>query len=177
MKGKIRYGNSVIQYSIIKSKRRKTSEIQVDKSGVVIRTPLHKSTLEIRKIVQAKRQWIFKKQLELKDRKTKKPEGKTHSEQFLKRRITFFSRKLGLYPKRVNIKRLKSRWGSATKDNIINFNVNLLTMPKDIIDYVIVHELCHLKIKEHSYNYWKLLRHFIPDYNARKKWLESTRIE
>lgn len=68
MKGNIRYGNSIIQYDIIKSARRKTSEIIVDKKGVVIRVPQSKSMYEIQKIVKEKGRWIFKKQLEFKNR-------------------------------------------------------------------------------------------------------------
>jgi hypothetical protein len=60
---KIQYGNSIISYEIIKSKRRKTSEITVDRDGVIVRTPHTKSTLDAKKIVEQKVQWIFKKQL------------------------------------------------------------------------------------------------------------------
>src|SRR5919198_6628856 len=66
-KQKQNYGNKTTEYSIIKSKRVKTSEITVDKDEVIIRTPFNKSTSEIRKIIQQKAPWILKKQLEHKD--------------------------------------------------------------------------------------------------------------
>ncbi|MGI0066682.1 MAG: hypothetical protein ACREAT_08010, partial [Nitrosotalea sp.] len=65
---KIKYGNSVIEYSVIKSKRRKTSQILVDWDEVIVRTPLTKNNSEVKKIVESKAQWIFKKQLEFKNR-------------------------------------------------------------------------------------------------------------
>lgn len=172
MIGKVRYGNTVIQYSIIKSKRRKTSEIQIDKNGVVIRTPHHKPTSEIRKIVQAKKQWIFKKQLEFNTISQQKISNKKYSEHFLKRRVQFYATKIGVQPKKIIIKKLKSRWGSSTKKDTINFNKNLLNAPKDVIEYVIVHELCHLMIKNHSFRFWSLLGRFIPLYRKQKLWLE-----
>ena len=69
LKGKIQYGKSVIKYDLVKSKRRKTSQINVDQSGVVVRVPYSKQDSEIQNILQEKAQWIFKKQLEFKDKK------------------------------------------------------------------------------------------------------------
>ncbi len=72
---------------------------------------------------------------------------------------------------RTAIKSLKKRWGSLTKDGIININVNLLKAPEDVIDYIILHELCHLKIKEHSHHYWDLVRTYMPNYQEKVEWL------
>jgi len=169
---KIKYGNSVIRYNLFKSKRRKTSQITVDKYSVVVRTPLMKSQSEIQEIVKAKAKWIFKKQLQFKQRPTKKQNLRKHTEQFLRNRIKFYSHKMNLYPKKVNVKKLKSRWGSATQDGTINLNVNLLNAPKKVIDYIIIHELCHLKINEHSHQFWNFVRKFMPDYEKNRRWLE-----
>jgi len=65
------------------------------------------------------------------------------------------------------------RWGSATKDGGINLNENLLKVPRDIIDYIIIHELCHLKIKNHSFRYWNLVRKFMPNYQNKISWLDA----
>ena len=78
---------------------------------------------------------------------------------------------LGIKPPQVIIKNLKNRWGSATKDNVINLNVNLLKAPDSVIAYIILHELCHLKIKEHSHHFWDLLHKFMPDYQVQVDWL------
>ncbi|MEX2059530.1 MAG: M48 family metallopeptidase [Nitrosopumilaceae archaeon] len=171
MKGRVRYGNSVINYSVVKSRRRKTSQIVVDKNGVLVRTPLNKPDKEIEKIVDRKKQWIFKKQLEFGRRLTQKP-IKVHPKAIFKRRVHYYASKLGVFPHRIVVKDLKSRWGSATKDNVINLNVDLLKAPKKVIDYVILHELCHLKIQNHSHRFWSLLRKFMPDYENQKRWLD-----
>ena len=75
-------------------------------------------------------------------------------------------------PKDWQIKKLKNRWGSVTKNKKIVLNVNLIKTPEKIIDYIIVHELCHLKIEGHSHNFWNLLHKYIPDYIERINWLK-----
>lgn len=172
MIGKIKYGNSVIQYSIIKSNRRKTSEIQVDQSGVVLRVPAKKTNSEIKRTLESKKHWIYKKQLEFANRPQEKPRQKRYSKSFVLSRIKHYSVVLQVKPQKVVFKKLRTRWGSTTKNGIINLGVNLLHAPRSVIDYVVLHELCHLRIKEHSHRYWNLVRRFMPDYEQRKQWLD-----
>ena len=172
MKGKVRFGNSVINYSVVKTKRRKTSQIVVDKTGVLVRTPLNKSDHEIEKIVDEKKQWIFKKQLEFGKRFAHKQTNKAYPKAIFKRRVHYYASKLGVFPMQIVVKDLKGRWGSATKNNVINLNVKLLKTPKEVIDYVVLHEVCHLKIQNHSHHFWKLVKKFMPNYLENKKWLD-----
>ena len=65
----------------------------------------------------------------------------------VEKKVRLYSEGLEVNPKEIVFKNLRSRWGSATKDGEVNFSVALLKSPTDIIDYVILHELCHLKIK------------------------------
>ena len=76
-------------------------------------------------------------------------------------------------PNQIKIKNLKSRWGSTTKDNIINLDMNLLKASEDVIDYVALHELCHLKVKDHSHHFWDLLYRFMPNYHEKINWLKA----
>ena len=230
---KVKFGNTAITYSVIKSRRRKTSQITVDKDTVVIRTPNTKTISEIKKIVDSKKQWIFQKQLEfqkqksdiakfyytdgtklaylgknltlkiLKGRKTEsvrlknniiiislksKRSSKTQvkkiyqkwlmekSSKLFETRISKISKKLKLKPKKIIIKNLKDRWGSATSDDTINLNMNLIKSPMSVIDYVILHELCHLKIKGHSDKFWQMVKKFMPNYDEQKRWLELNNV-
>ncbi len=102
----------------------------------------------------------------------------SRAQKIFENKIKLYSTKLGLKPEKIIIKNLKNRWGSTTKNNIINLNMNLIKTPQEIIGYVILHELCHLKIKDHSYHFWDLVRKFMPNYPEKKCWLEvnSTRI-
>ena len=169
---KIKYGNSVIEYSLIKSKRRKTSQIMVDGEEVIVRTPVTKKDSEIKKIVTSKAQWIYKKQLEFKKRSDTNYISKKYTKQFLLKQANHYASKIGIHPSKVNIKKMRTRWGSATKDNVINLNEYLLKAPKGAIDYVILHEMCHLKIRNHSHRFWELVQKFMPNYEENKKWLE-----
>ena len=173
MISKLRYGNSVIEYQIIKSKRRKTSEIRVDEKGVEVHTPLTKKNSEIQDIVYDKKQWIFKKQLEFVDRKKRKFKTKTKTSEYLEKRTWKLAEKIVVTPKKVVVKNLKSRWGSAGKTGTITLNQALIRAPPRIIDYIIIHELCHLKIPNHSRRYWNLLYRFVPDYESKIKWLDN----
>jgi len=175
LKQKIRFGKSTIQYGIIKSKRRKTSEIRVDEDGVEIRTPFYKKNSEIREIIKEKSKWIYKKQIEYKQQKKirKSLRFKTKlKETYLEKRAKKLASKIGIKPTKIVVKPLKNRWGSATEKGTVNLNSNLLKAPKDVIDYIIIHELCHLKIKNHSFRYWNLVRKFMPNYLEKQNWLE-----
>ena len=131
MKDKIRYGNSVIEYTIVKSKRRKTSEILVDGTGVEVRTPLIKKDSEIKKMVDDKKHWIYKKHLEFSDKikKQKIRKTKTLSNKYLENRTWKLASKIGVKPSKVVIKKLKDRWGSSAKNGAINLNSTLKNAP------------------------------------------------
>jgi predicted metal-dependent hydrolase len=92
----------------------------------------------------------------------------------LKDKVERCSQKTGLNVERVNIKNLRKRWGSLTKDKkTINLNVNLLKAHDDVIDYIILHELCHVKINDHSHHYWDLVRKYMPSYQEKIDWLNA----
>jgi hypothetical protein len=76
--------------------------------------------------------------------------------------------------KSIAIKHLKNRWGSMTKEGSISLNINLLKAPEDVIDYIILHELCHLKIKEHSYHYGDHVRRYMPNNQEKIEWLKAS---
>jgi predicted metal-dependent hydrolase len=77
----------------------------------------------------------------------------------LREKVERCSKKTGIVIEGINIKNLRKRWGSLAKDQkTINLNVNLLKAPDDVIDYIILHEPCHVKINGHSHHYWDLVR-------------------
>lgn len=174
MKDKIKFGKSSIIYTITKSKRRKTSQIIVDEKGVEVQTPITKKESEIKRMVSDKKEWIFKKQLEFSDRKKRKQiKIKTRTSEYLEKRTWNLASTIGLIPAKVVIKNLKSRWGSATKTGTITLNEILAKTPPRIIDYVIIHELCHLKIRNHSSVFWNLLYTHDKKFKKKINWLET----
>ncbi len=92
-------------------------------------------------------------------------------------KIDNFSKILNVKPKGFQIITLKSKWGSATVSGHIHLNLHLLKTPRKMIDYVILHELAHLKIKGHRHEFWAYLEKFMPDYEKRKTWLEQNHLD
>ena len=92
--------------------------------------------------------------------------------QLFKEKVKKFSKSIDVNPNKIIIKNLKNRWGSVTKNKTLNLNINLIKAPEDVIDYLIIHELCHFKIKGHSYQFWEYLKQFSKDYNQKIKWLK-----
>ena len=94
-----------------------------------------------------------------------------HAEAKLPERVDLYASKMGLFPSGIVIKDQMKRWGSCTKDGIINLNWKIVMAPISIIDYVIVHELSHLEEPNHSKQFWNRVRSILPDYMQRKEWL------
>ncbi|PLY11136.1 MAG: M48 family peptidase [Arcobacter sp.] len=78
-----------------------------------------------------------------------------------------------LFPKVVKYRNNKSRWGSCSHDNTINLNLNLLKFPASVIEYVVIHELSHIKHKNHSKKFWDLVEMYCTDYKECEKKLKS----
>jgi len=89
----------------------------------------------------------------------------------LEKSVKKYSKKLGIKTGKILVKNQKNRWGSLSKKGTINFNQNLIRAPPKIIEYVIAHEVCHLKIPNHSTSYWRLLGTVMANFDERKEWL------
>ena len=98
---------------------------------------------------------------------------KTTLEQYLVVRINHYSKKIGRKPHTVIVRTYKRRWGSATTKGKCSFNWKLAMAPKEIIDYVVIHELCHLIHLNHSQKFWSLVRSLYPDYIQVRSWLKD----
>lgn len=93
------------------------------------------------------------------------------AESYLKKRIEYYQRFFSIKPKDVKIRDLKLRWGSCTPDGNVIFNWKIVMAPLSAINYVIVHELCHLKEPNHSVEFWAMLQSVLPQYKKWKEWL------
>lgn len=98
---------------------------------------------------------------------------KNQAKQVITARVNIFAEKYDFEYKRINITSAKTRWGSCSSKGSLNFTWRLVMAPQDVIDYVIVHELAHLKINNHSMEYWRELEQIMPDYRDRKNWLND----
>jgi predicted metal-dependent hydrolase len=80
---------------------------------------------------------------------------------------------VGCSPKSIKVKDQKHMWGSCGKDGSINLNWQLVYAPKSVLEYAVLHELCHLKYRTHDKKFWSFLGSLMPDYKERKLWLEN----
>lgn len=92
--------------------------------------------------------------------------------QLVKDKVTYYSNILKVFPKKIQIKDQKSSWGTCSSLGNIYFNYRILFAPTDVIDYVIIHELCHLRHMDHSKEFWELVSSICPNYNDYRKWLK-----
>lgn len=99
------------------------------------------------------------------------------AKRYLPQRLKCLAGRHGFFYQRVVIKNLKSRWGSCSSKNNINLNLHLMRLPDDLIDYVLLHELAHTRIKNHSPEFWELLEAHYPDARAADKRLRKIESE
>ncbi|MGX2029431.1 M48 family metallopeptidase [Methylocaldum gracile] len=81
--------------------------------------------------------------------------------------------RFGLYPRQIRVKRMSSRWGSCGPRNDINLNWLLAFAPPSVLEYVVVHELCHIRHRNHSADFWALVARHLPAYSGERQWLRQ----
>jgi hypothetical protein len=95
-----------------------------------------------------------------------------HAEEKIGERASRFARLIGKWPASIKIKNQEKRWGSCSRTGIILFNWKIIMAPISVMDYVIIHELCHLIYPHHSTQFWQKVQSIIPDYKRRREWLK-----
>jgi predicted metal-dependent hydrolase len=91
----------------------------------------------------------------------------------IKSKVASFARQMGLIYNRVVIRDQKSRWGSCSCLKNLNFNWRLIMAPEPVLDYVIIHELCHLKEMSHSRSFWNIVAQYCPKWHEYRDWLDN----
>lgn len=98
---------------------------------------------------------------------------KAKAQEYFSKRLNFLSYHLQLLPGKIRITSAQQRWGSCSEENNIAFTFRLMMAPPTVIDYVIIHELMHIKGKNHSANFWKLVEVVMPEYKTHRRWLKD----
>ena len=168
-----------IQYELIRSDR-KTIAIQIKPDGsVVVRCPRRMKTEEVRLFVESKSDWITK---HLKGRGPSAQEKLTEQEIarlreqtrcLVTQRVRHYAPLVGVTYNQITIRMQHTRWGSCSSKGNLNFNGLLALVPPEILDYVVVHELCHRKELNHSERFWNEVAKILPDHKERRKWLKE----
>ena len=169
-----------IPYQIIRSNRKNLS-IQITPQGeVLVRAPLRMPESEIRAIVAQKQPWIEKHLSSLVPRPGEMPLTMSDISALADRamsiipaRVAHFAPLVGTDYRRITIRNQRSRWGSCSSQGNLNFNCLLMLCPEDVIDYVVVHELCHRREMNHSPRFWAEVERVLPDYRRSVAWLKE----
>ena len=95
-----------------------------------------------------------------------------HAKEKIGGRVNRFAQQIGKWPANIDVKNQERRWGSCSRTGVIRLNWKIIMAPISVIDYVIVHELCHLIYPHHSTQFWQKVQSIIPDYKRRREWLK-----
>ena len=168
-------------YRVIRSHRR-TAALEVTRAGeVVVRAPMRFPETEIRTFVESHETWIKNARSRQADRAARHPEPDAAETDRLRRkaaeilpgRVEYFSKLTGLVPTGVKITAAKTRFGSCSGKNSICFSYRLMLYPPEAVDYVVLHELAHIKHHNHGKDFWALVARYMPDYKARRQLLRQ----
>ena len=172
-----------LSYKLRKSKRAKRMRLAVYCDGsVVVTTPLGIEQSIIEKFLADKKQWVvdkinFFKSIDSKAIRTFSESDylryKDKAFALVDNRVKYFNKKYNFSFNKIFIKNQKTRWGSCSKNKNLNINYKIIFLPKMHQDYIIVHEMCHLKEFNHSHKFWALVSKTLPDYLEIKKELRN----
>lgn len=94
---------------------------------------------------------------------------------YLTNRVEEISKAFKFNYERISISSAKTCWGSCSHNNRLHFTYKLIMCPKEVIDYIVLHELCHTKVKNHSSKFWNLVATYDPNYKIKEKWIKKNR--
>lgn len=156
---------------------RKSLSMRFDRKGVLqVKAPIFLTKGQIQAFIEKNASWIekqeAKKQTSILDPK-KISEYKKLAREIIPPRVEEFAQKYGFTYTSIRITSAQSRWGSCTSKKTLNFTYRLALAPQEVIDYVIVHELCHLRQMNHSSKFWAEVAAIMPDYKNQEKWLKQ----
>lgn len=183
MQKQIKLHNREVAYTLKRSQRAKRMRLTVYCTGdFVVTAPNHLQENNIDRYLIQKSRWVLEKIDFFEDLHKNKPQimadldDKAMREKALElvtKKVKKFNRKLKLKYNEITIKDQKTCWGSCSKKKNLNFNWRIALLPDHLADYIVVHELCHLKEFSHSRRYWNLVASILPNFEELVKDLKS----
>lgn len=179
MKKEIIINGQKIEYTLKKYKKAKNLRLIINSDGcLTVSKPWFLSQRVTEKFIVKKTNWILEKIATLKEINKNKPflngrddylAHKNQARELVFKKIQEFNSLYQYKYSKISIKNQKTRWGSCSSQGNLNFNYKIIFLPELIINYIIVHELCHLKEMNHSVKFWSLVTKTIPDYRIISK--------
>ena len=176
-------GGISMEYTIIRSNRR-TLALEIKKDGLVVRAPIKATDKDINVFVVKHKRWIENHLLKMKEREKAlnsiEPLSMSDIQALADKalavipdRVKYYAEKIGVTYGRITIRNQRSKWGSCSAKGNLNFNCLLMLAPPEVLDSVIVHELCHRKEMNHSDKFYAEVLRVFPDYHKWDKWLKE----
>ena len=182
MNKKIKINNQEIDYTLKISKRAKRLRMSIHPDGsLVITKPYGLPSFFINSFLRVKAAWVlskleyFKKFKNVNNVKNSKEDYLKYKEEarsFIENKIKERNKYYRFKYNRISIRNQRTRWGSCSQNGNLNFNYKLLFLPTKTAEYIITHEICHLKEMNHSSRFWDLVIQKIPDYKKIRKELK-----
>ena len=168
----------IIIDKIIKSKRRSIALEIAHDATLIVRTPKQIPHAYVRDLISKKRYWILDNQRKMRERNENRisitqPMPKEEILRIIRDRVDYFADQTGLQYRKVSLSNARKRWGSCNSKGDLRFNWRLILAPPEVLDYLVVHELMHLCVKNHSKIFWKEVEQVLPDYKLSRVWLRD----
>lgn len=180
---KIKLYDTDVAYTIRSSQRAKKVRLTAyGDVGLVVTMPRAMPLKNAEQFIRQKAQWIiktldfFRQQTVIVPPRERGMTGREAREQarvLIQGRVEYFNKIFNFPHNRLFIKAHKRKWGSCSRRKNLNFNYRLLFLPQELADYIIVHELCHLREMNHSRKFWGLVEKTLPDWRERQKQLRK----
>ena len=178
-----------IDYTIVRSKRRSIG-FEVRPGGkITVRIPMRASVNSVKEIIEDKKDWLYEMYLKQKDkidtdslREAERNDPRTAylekkyrqaAKRYIYERVEYYIDMIGGHYSSIRIGDQKTRWGSCSNNGTLSFSWRLMLAPPRVLDYVVIHEICHLTYMDHSKNFWDLVSVYDPDYKEHRKWLKE----
>lgn len=172
-----------MKINVIRTGSRRTVSIEIrGPEEVTVRAPKRVSAAELERILKKRENWI-EEHLEKKRQQQEAAreagllsaemltELKAQAQKILSRRAEYFAARAGVDYGRITVRAQRTRWGSCSRQGNLSFNCLLMLAPPEILDYVVVHELCHRRQMNHSRSFWMEVEKILPDYREREAWI------
>lgn len=165
----------------IKYSARKTIALSIKEGKLIVKAPFGTPKKVIKDVINSHASWIekhLKKQMEKNAKFSSLTEAdivrlKKKAKQFIPPKVEYYSKIMSLKYGRITITSAKTRFGSCSSKGNLSFSYRLMLYPEEAIDYVVVHELAHLKEMNHSPRFYKIVESVMPDYKKRKALLKK----